>query len=48
MALPEARIRVGEASVASRSRVRIWAIFAIIAGVPLLLAALNGRATVGS
>lgn len=48
MALPEALLKVGAASVASRSRVRIWAIFAIIAGLLLLFAALTGRATVGS
>ena len=45
MALPEALLRFGAASVASRSTTRIWAIFALIAGALLLFAAFTGRAT---
>jgi uncharacterized protein YjeT (DUF2065 family) len=46
MALPEALLKFGAAAVASHSRVRLWAIFALIAGAILLAAAFTGRATV--
>ncbi len=48
MAPSEALLKLGGASVASTSRVRLRAIFAIIAGLLLLVAALTGLATVGS
>jgi len=46
MALPEALLKFGAAAVASRNTTRIWAIFALIAGMLLLFAAFTGRATV--
>ncbi|MBP9234240.1 MAG: hypothetical protein KBF30_06160 [Hyphomonadaceae bacterium] len=46
MALPEALLKFGGAAVASHSRVRLWAIFALIAGAILLAAAFTGHATV--
>ena len=46
MALPEALLKLGAAAVASRGVVRVWAIFALIAGAALLAAGLTGHATV--
>ena len=46
-ALPEALLKFGAAAVASHGRVRIWAIFALVGGLLLLLAAFTSRASVG-
>lgn len=46
MALPEALLKVGAAAVSSHAAVRLWAIFALIAGALLLAAGVAGHATV--
>jgi hypothetical protein len=46
MAAPEGLMKIGEATVGTPARSRLWAVFALIAGVALLLAGATGRASV--
>jgi uncharacterized protein YjeT (DUF2065 family) len=45
MAAPEGLMKVGEAVVGTPARSRLWAVFALIAGIALLLAGATGHAS---